>query len=473
MRRPAFVGLVASLLLAGCAGHTSTMRDVRSAMRRGDLEEARSRLAEAGRGTDDLLFALEDGLLLFYAGEYELSNLRFEFADRRVDDLYTKSITRAALSMVTSDLVLRFEPRGIENFLVNYYSALSYLNLGREEEASVEWRRLAHKLQFSREQGAAAYLDPPFFNYLAGLGLEADDPNDAYISLRHAEAGYRRLGMESPPALIGDLVRLATRLGFADHVEVYRSRYGGDTIASGRGRDSGGRARGGEQGEVVILIEEGLVAPIEELRAYIPIVEDRAKRLHENGARARIDLARTLAQEYAAGRYHGVKKSHAGKRGIAYVIPLAFPVYGRGVPAFARLDARVGPEGTTGAAALNITALQGFAFGDRLLGIYAKTIARALVKYAAVAMIQDEMEEKHGEAAGDVAGILTNIVNVATERADTRAWLGLPHRIWMARVRVPPGRHDVQLVLDGDDLIALDPVEVQAGERSFVTVRIF
>ncbi len=85
------------------------------------MEEARARLSDAGRGTDDLLFALEDGLLLHYAGDPELSNSRFEFVEQRIDDLYTKSITRAALSLVTSDLVLRFEPHGIESFLVNYY----------------------------------------------------------------------------------------------------------------------------------------------------------------------------------------------------------------------------------------------------------------------------------------------------------------------------------------------------------------
>ena len=83
------------------------------------------------------------------------------------------------------------------------------------------------------------------------------------------------------------------------------------------------------------------------------------------------------------------------------------------------------------------------------------------------------MEEEHGEDAGDVAGFLANVVNVATERADTRAWLGLPHRIWIARLRLPPGRHDVALTLGGDDVVVLDPVDVRPGERSFVTARIF
>jgi hypothetical protein len=466
MRCASALSLGGLLALAGCAGHAGTMYDVRAALARDELEEARAILADAGRGTDDLLFALEDGLLLHVAGDPELSNSRFEFAEQRVDELYTKSITRAILSLVTSDLILKFEPRGIENFLVNYYRALNYLQLDEWQEAWVEWRKLASKLQFSRAQGDAPYLDPPFFDYLAGLGLEADDPNDAYVSLRLAEAGYRERGRAPPDDLIDDLMRLAAWLGFGDHLEVYRNRFGD------RPRRADGRY-GGDWGEVVVLVEEGLVAPIAELNAYIPIVEGRTAVALGDSRDRQLGLAEMLAHEYREGDYDGVTEHYAKRRGIAYVLPVSFPVFGRGEAAFQRLAAVIEADTAEAEPLLRVSDLQRAAFEDRLLGIYAKTIARAIVKYAAAAKLKAEAEEEGGEAAGEVVGFLANVVNVATERADTRAWLGLPHRIWVSRLRVPEGRHELSILIDGREEIPLGPLDVYAGERIFLSYRVF
>jgi hypothetical protein len=454
------------LALAGCAGHAGTMYDVRSALLHNDLEEARAILADAGRGTDDLLFALEDGLLLHVAGDPELSNSRFEFAERRVDELYTRSITRAVLSLVTSDLILKFEPRGIENFLVNYYRALNYLLLDEPEEAAVEWRMLASKLQFSRVQGDAPFLDPPFFNYLAGLGLESDDPNDAYISLRLAEAGYRERGGRPPDDLIDDLMRLAADLGFGDHLELYRNRYG-DRPGGTDGR------RYSDWGEVVVLVEDGLVAPIAEVNAYLPILGTRAAVALGDDRDLQLGLAEMLAHEYREGDHDGVTESYAARDEVAYVLPLSFPVYGRGEAACQRLTAMIGAETSDAEPLLGVSDLQQAAFEDRLLGIYAKTIARAIIKYAAAAKLRDEAEEEGGEAAGEVVGFLANVVNVATERADTRAWLGLPHRIWISRLKVPAGRHELRILIDGREEIVLGPLDVYAGERIFLSYRVF
>lgn len=475
MRCKAALVVAGPLWLAGCAGHAGTMQDVRAALLRNDLEEARAILADAGRGTDDLLFALEDGLLLHYAGDPELSNSRFEFAEQRVDDLYTKSITRAVVSLVTSDLILKFEPRGIENFLVNYYRALNYLELDEPEAAWVEWRKLATKLQFSREQGDAVYRAPPFFDYLCGLGLESDDPNDAYISLRLAEAGYYRQGIAPPGQLLGDLMRLAHSLGFADHIDVYRSRYGDEAQWPSGPDDAGASFTGGraEWGEIVVLVEDGLVAPIFELDAYIPITRERSKVARGDDRDLQLDLAQALAWEYRRGDYVGVTESYVGEREISYVLPMSFPVYGEGDPAFHSLAAVAGGNTAVAQPILGISALQRQVFEDHLLGTFAKTIARAMVKYALAAALKEEAEEEGGEAAGEVVGFLANVVNVATERADTRAWLGLPDRIWMARLRVPAGRHEVRILIDGGEEIPVGTLDVRGGERRFLGYRVF
>lgn len=457
----------------GCAGHATTMHDVREALAHGDLEGARARLAESGRGTDDLLFALEDGLLLHYSGQPELSNERLAFAEVRIDDLYTRSLTKTALSLITSDLVLHFEPRGVEPFLIHYYRALNFLALGDPGSARVEWRRLAHELQFAAETGDAAYLDPPFFNHLVGLGLEPDDPDQAYVAFRRAEVGYREAGTGVPPDLVGDLIRLAGRLGHRDHLDEYLVRY--PAPESGPARAGPGYAGSGPseaQAEIVVLVEDGFVAPIEEVRAYIPILTDRMSDVR--GAEDdRLDLARRLAAEYRAGRYAGVSRRHVRRKEIAYVLPLAFPTPGRAVPGLRDLQVDAGLQPVSGHPVLDVSALQARALEDRLPSIYVKMIARALTKFALAQKLAEEAEDEAGEDAGAAVKALSNVINVVTERADTRAWLGLPHRIWMARLRVPAGEHEIYALLDGEEEILLETVRVRPGERRFVTTRIF
>lgn len=467
---------VCGLASTACAGHAHTMADVRDALRRSDVETARARLTEAGRGTDDLLFALEDGLLLHYAGDPELSNARLEFVEQSIDDLYTKSITRIALSLVTSDLILRFEPRGIETFLVNFYRGLNYLQQDDAEGASVEWRKLNSKLQFSREHGDAPYLDPPFFHHVVGLGLEWDDPDNAYVSLRLAEAAYLARDRAPPPDLVADLVRLASALGFQDHLEIYHTRYAESPVWEGRPPGPAGNGYPQERsdwGEVVLFIEEGLVAPISEARVFIPILKARSAVVYEGAEKEKLQLAEDLALEYREGRFDRKTGHYLDGREIDYVVPVSFPVFGVGETAFDVLAVALGPDTVAARPALAVSEMQGAAFADRLLGIWVKTIARALIKYAAAQKLEEEAEEESGEVAGDVVGALANLVNVATERADTRAWLGLPHRIWIARIAVPPGDHDLDLVIDGGEVVTLGPIDVRPLERRFVSFRIF
>ena len=470
---PDRIPLAAALALGAataCAPHAATMRDVRDALVHGDLAAARDRLADAGRGTDDLLFALEDGTVLHYAGEYDLSNQRFAFAEARVDELYTKSITRAALSLISSDVVLHFEPRGVEPFMVHYYRAFNYLRLGEPEEAAVEWRKLAYQLQFAGDRGDAPYLEPPFLDQLVGLALESDDPNTAYVALRRAEAVYRRVDEPAPPDLVDDLMRLAYRMGSADQLEEYRRRYGAQSPPDA----SDGNVGEAESGEIVVLVEDGFVAPLREVRAYLPIATDQADDLRAGDA-ARTRVARALAAEYAAGHYDRVTRRWARRPRIAYVLPVALPTFGAGLPAFSRMAVRVDEEDQPAAAwpVLQVSELQRAAFESRLTGIYVKTILRALVKYALAEEAASKAKKEGGEGAEDAVRILANVANIVTERADTRAWLALPDRLWMARLRVEPGEHHLVARLDDAEPMDLGIISVGPGERRFVTARAF
>src|SRR5690625_6056738 len=71
---------------------------------------------------DELLRALYGGLISHYTGAYEGSTHSLERAVDLAEDRYTKRISRATLSLVSSDLVLPYEPSLTERALIHYRS---------------------------------------------------------------------------------------------------------------------------------------------------------------------------------------------------------------------------------------------------------------------------------------------------------------------------------------------------------------
>ena len=101
--------------------------------------------------------------------------------------------------------------------------------------------------------------------------------------------------------------------------------------------------------------------------------------------------------------------------------------------------------------------------------IMLKTIARGLTKFAAKKVADDK---------GKVAGLLANLLGAATERADTRGWLTLPHGIAMARLSLPAGEYDLRVDLVGANGRSLGEqvipaVQVRSGDWVFLSRRVF
>jgi hypothetical protein len=102
--------------------------------------------------------------------------------------------------------------------------------------------------------------------------------------------------------------------------------------------------------------------------------------------------------------------------------------------------------------------------GARLARLTARTVSRMAV--------MDALEEKHGVAAGMLAGLLVS----AIERADTRAWHLLPGRISVVRFTVPTGDLTPTLLQgQGPNPLpfALPAQRLSAGEVAVLTTRLW
>ncbi len=114
----------------------------------------------------------------------------------------------------------------------------------------------------------------------------------------------------------------------------------------------------------------------------------------------------------------------------------------------------------------NVNDIAVSALDHKLPGITARAIARAVIKTRAVSKAQQE-----GNGA---LGLLINVAGVATERADTRSWTTLPNQIHLARLRLPPGRYDLQvqvLALHGGVVHTeeYNGFEIRAGTQRLIT----
>jgi len=510
-RTAARVGLC--LAVAGCGlvgpprtgphGLSSYDDELRRLSTLGRFDEAATLAeVEAGAAGDDVLAALNRAIVEHYAGRYEESNELLEAAELEIEERFTKSVSRAALSLVTNDRALAWLPSRAERPMVHVYGALNYLALGERDEAAVEARRLARVLDEMVDEDGAEALDAETrqlyrsLRYFTGAVFEqAGEWNDADVAYRLAGVGAAR----------------GAATGQADGTEHVSAETSG----------------------VVVLVESGFVAHRVERSVNLLVGADELDDLRYGSESRRLRFARCFSQRRldrpmnAWGASHGdwcdgIRYSSGGGRksgkkdNLTYLMRVAWPTMYRPLSA-----APVGPVrafGGSGAgdiptltAARDATALgslpldavtpppegeadaSGFAppavpgssvvsadlsgaviraFNRQAPEMLVKSVARAAVKYAVVQAIEDGAR-KEDETLGDVAAVVGNAFAALTERADTRSWTLLPAQIQLVRLPLPPGRHDVWVVADGGAGRTLDigEVDVRPGRVTVVSVR--
>ncbi len=105
---------------------------------------------------DRLLYYLDSGMINHYAGYFDTSNVKLSLAEDAAEELFTKSISRAAASMALNDNILEYAGEDHEILYANLIKALNYISLGEFDEAFVEIRRANEKLELLEQKYALA-----------------------------------------------------------------------------------------------------------------------------------------------------------------------------------------------------------------------------------------------------------------------------------------------------------------------------
>lgn len=542
-RRTRAVAVAAALLwagplLSGCAflGPGSTSPDglgsyeaeLRGLLRAGRFGEAARRVAQDGDELGDRVLRLQyEGLVAHYAGRWEESNAALEAAALVAEDRVTRSLSRGALSLVTSDRVLRYRPPPPERLLIHYYGALNYLRLGDPEEAAVEARRLVHLLEVyedDREPGPAERRLHATMRYVAAAAFEvAGEWNDASVAYRRAA---EVLDPELLPSWVEPPPRAVTEVdggpGPAAGGAPSAAGGAGPPVTVGGAVSTEDAARPGRAGtatgEVLVVVEEGFAAHRVErsLNLFLRDRELEALRPREEG-REEPDWER-LVDRAASGPTTGVPVPGGDEGRAAAALGLAERLLRRGAlsgegdrlgagrratrrgdddlyllrvawPEFAGLDRRPTPlrirlpasVGAPVSSAIEATPEWGADFSRALVEdfrrrqpvLLAKTLLRALAKRGVAEALEEAVEEED-ELLGDIVGLAANAGFALLERADTRSWRLAPARIGLVRTRLPAGVRTV--AVDAPDFrggrtLESREVSVRPGRLAVVSVR--
>jgi hypothetical protein len=248
--RPAWglLVLLGPLLWAGCAGdYVARTRAVREAYEAEDYPRALDRLADEeqhGHPNDRLLILLDRGMVLHAAGRWEESIQVLAAADRLSQELDGISLREEAGVLLSNERHRAYRGEDFEKLMISVLQALNYAQLGKDEDALVEIRRVNERLRKMAVEEKKPYEQLAIARYLGGVLYEDQREWDsAYIDYAQALELEPRLGPLAEP-----LLRLAKRTGRDDAYAALLQRF------PGLPHEPLGR----EEGQVVVVVEAGL-----------------------------------------------------------------------------------------------------------------------------------------------------------------------------------------------------------------------
>lgn len=409
-RLPGLLGLLGlALVLAGCASRGALFDQVESELERGRTEQALAALEplkESGR--NEVLYLLNQGMLLRMAGDLEGSIAAFEQAKVIIGQLEPISVSESLAAWAVAEDSGSYKPPVHEHLLLHVYQALNFLQLGRLEEARVEALQIDLGLRRVDPAGnRAPHGGDAFARYLSGIIFEASgDWSDALIAYRKAYESYRDSSRPIPRDLQYSLVRLTDYLELGDERDGYADAFGIQQWVPVDPRSAAAT--------LVVVVHDGFAPRLREETMVVA---------HPTEARfIRVSLPALVNRPSRLSRMRLV----------------ADGVQTEGEPV----------EDVAGSASAWLSA--------QMPGLLARTVSRNVARNEVT---------RRAEQESPALGLLVNIVGTFLENADTRTWRTLPDRLHMARATLPPGTTRVRLELLNAGGTTIGTVEREVDTR--------
>lgn len=411
------------------------------------------------------LYVVEKGKVAQLLHHYDVSNIYFNEADNIAEDAQSK-VEDIAVGTLVNPMMQSYKPEAFEKFMLHYYKAINYLQLGKQEDALVETRRITIQAnEQSNKYGDKTnrYSKDAFSFMLQGIIYEsAGDVNNAFIAYRNAAETYLAnsdnswYGVHIPDQLKQDVLRTALANGFMDEVsrfeKLFNITYQKQNKASG--------------GELIFFIEKGR-APVKE-EQNISFV------LSRNGVGDFFFTDATGSINVPFNFNVGISAADLSKYKLE-TFRIALPKYITQQPYYtqqyiAYKDSFINPEKVQDINTLAVETLR-----QRWLTELSLALSRLAVKKITELLIRGSASKKDSvivDKNGKTTTIKKNnnsgreaiadaleVYSFFSEKADTRNWQSLPASIYLARIPLQLGENKISLFLSnhrgGQDSIAL------------------
>lgn len=243
----ALLVLLGPVVLAGCASdYVARTQHVRAAYETENYPYALAELTAMERQQhpkDALLVLLDKGMVLHAAGQWQDSIRVLAEADRLSQELDAISISEEAGALLSNERQRAYRGEDFEKLMISVLQALNYAQLGQDEDALVEVRRVNERLEKMVVDEKKPYEQLAIARYIGGVLYEDQREWDsAYIDYTKALELSPNLGPLAEP-----LLRLAKRTGRHEAYAQLLQRFPGVPH----------EPLGPDEGQVVVVVEAG------------------------------------------------------------------------------------------------------------------------------------------------------------------------------------------------------------------------
>jgi len=469
LKRAWIAGLLMPVLIS-CSTYNSRMTKYYADLQNGKYKKAMNSLESNSlihRERNELLYFFEKGRVYQLQRKFDSSNVYYNLADQFIE---TRKRTAGDIlkANLTNPMMQTYLGEDFERFMMHFYKAINYSSLGMTDDAVVEARRitLAEQAQgdkFNNKDNR--YSKDAFALNLQGMIYEsAGDINNAFIAYRNAADVYlnadgkRYYDVSIPVQLQQDLLRTANQMGFTDEQQRYEKLFN-TTLNNTRG----------EGGELVLFTEIGWSPAKKELNFVLTKNSDGV-----NGFYYIDSQGNSIFLPFNWGYYNIDENNDDVKnfRTFRVAIP-AYEVRDRRTPV-----STIVVNGNTYSTELaeNINTIAVKTLEQRLLTELANALARQITKKLAEKGAEaaakniaknnsnekdEKKKEDKAESAAMITGLLVNLINTATEKADTRNWQSLP--AYVNYVRVPLQKGENVITFDSGGKIRTIKIQGNGG----------
>lgn len=442
------------VLFCSCASYNQRMTAYYSQLENKQYDKAMHTLNKTGfiqRDRNKLLYFFEKGRLYHLMQQYDSSNAFLNRADNFIETSKRTAVDIAKANLI-NPMMQTYLGEDMERFMMHYYKGLNYLYLNQPSEAVVEARRitLAENTQGDKFNNKInRYSKDAFALNLQGMLYEANgDINNAFIAYRNAadvylSSGKMYYGVALPKQLQQDVLRTAQQMGFNEERERYEKLFN-TTLKT----DS---ANGGY---LILFVERGLAPLKKEKNFYVS---------HNNNGLTGFfftdEYGNQVNLPFDYTYYNTIDRNDSrlqSFRNIRVAIPYYEVRYSNNNP----VTVSVNNTTYTSEPAQDINTVATGILRERMLKEIADALARQIVKKlaekaaekSAEAIAKNNSKEKDEQKkkekakdAGEIAGLLVNLINTATEKADTRNWQSLPAYIQYVRIPLQKGVNEITI----------------------------